>query len=292
MTNEKLIIYFGHLTTISKDLHNESTAKFLTITYLVLLMQKTIVPRNCMHLLINYFSLVYAQDDPSNIPTLEGELFPDVQQIHINLEGVIQLLPNLKPYKAAGPANLPCYFLKDVADEIAPSLCLIFQASLNQGMLPKIWKSIYKKGIKDDPSTYQPISLTCVCSKILEHIIYSYIYKHLNCHQTEQQHGLRQYRSCVTQLIITTHDFAQCLNEKGQCDVLLLDFCKAFDKVPHSRLFYKLYHYGISGTLLIWIKNFLSNWSQRIILDDKQSSSSDVLSGVPQGTVLVNFTIY
>ena len=68
--------------------------------------------------------------------------------------------------------------------------------------------------------------------------------------------------------------------------MLLLDFCKAFDKVPHSRLFYKLYHYGISGTLLTWIKNFLSNWSQRIILDGKQSSSSDVLSGVPQGTVL------
>ena len=77
----------------------------------------------------------------------------------------------------------------------------------------------------------------------------------------------------------------QCLNERGQCDVLLLDFCKAFDKVPHSRLFYKLHHYGIRGTLLTWIKNFLSNRSQRVILklDNKQS---DILSGVPQGTVL------
>ena len=98
----------------------------------------------------DYFSSVYDQDDPSNIPTLEGELFPDVQQIHVNLEGVIQLLLNLKPYKAAGPDNLPCYFLKEVANEIAPSLC---QASLNQGMLPEIWKSasvvpIYKKMIQ------------------------------------------------------------------------------------------------------------------------------------------------
>ena len=101
-------------------------------------MQKTIVPRNC---------------GPSNIPTLEGKPFPDIQQIHINLEGVIQLLLNLKPYKAASLDNLPCYFLKEVANEIAPSLCLIFQASLNQGMLPEIWKSalvvpIYKKGKK------------------------------------------------------------------------------------------------------------------------------------------------
>ena len=136
----------------------------------------------------DYFSSVYAQDDPSNIPTLEGEPFPDIQQIHINLEGVIQLLLNLKPHKAAGPDNLPCYFLKEVANEISPSLCLIFQASLNQGMLHEIWKSasvvpIYKKGKKDDPSNYQPISLTCICSKILEHILYSCIYKHLNCHQ-------------------------------------------------------------------------------------------------------------
>jgi len=66
------------------------------------------------------------------IPTLEGEPFPDIQQIHIHLEGVIKLLLNLKPYKAVGPDNLPCYFLKEVANEIAPSLCLIFQASLSK----------------------------------------------------------------------------------------------------------------------------------------------------------------
>jgi len=241
----------------------------------------------------DYFASVYTQDDPSNIPTLEGEPFPEIHQIYIHPEGVAQLLHNLKPYKAAGPDNLPSYFLKEVAKEIAPSLCLIFQASLDQGVLPDIWKSasvvpIYKKGKKEDPSNYRPVSLTCICSKILEHVIYSCIFEHLDRHQilTEQQHGFRQHRSCVTQLISTIHDFAQCLNDKRQCDVLLLDFCKAFDKVPFSRLFYKLYHYGIRGTLLIWIKNFLSNRSQRVILDNKQSSPTDVLSGVPQGTVL------
>ena len=54
---------------------------------------------------------------------------------------------------------------------------------------------------------------------------------------TEQQHGFRQHKSCVTQVISLIHDFAQCLNNKGQCDVLLLDFCTAFDKVPYSQLF-------------------------------------------------------
>jgi len=73
----------------------------------------------------DYFASVYAPDNPSNISTLEGEPFPEIHPIP---EGVTRLLQNLKPYKAAGPDNLPSYsyFLKEVAKEIAPSLCLIF----------------------------------------------------------------------------------------------------------------------------------------------------------------------
>jgi len=139
---------------------------------------------------------VYTQDDPSDIPTLEGEPFPEIHPIHIHPEGVSQLLHNLKPYKAAGPDNLPSYFLKEVANEIVPSLCLIFQASLDQGVLPNIWKRasvvpLNKQGEKDNPNNYRPVSLMCICSTILEHIIYSCIFKHLDCHQilTKQQHG-------------------------------------------------------------------------------------------------------
>ena len=109
----------------------------------------------------DYFASVYTQDDPSNIPTLEGKPFPEIHPIKIHPEGVSQLLPNLKPYKASGPDNLLSYFLKEVANEIAPSLCLIFQASLDQGVLSDIWKSasVVRKE-KDDPSNYQPVSVT------------------------------------------------------------------------------------------------------------------------------------
>ena len=100
------------------------------------------------------------------------------------------------------------------------------------------------------------------------------------------QHGFRQKRSCESQLITTINDFAKCLNEKGQCDVLLLDFRKAFDKVPHARLFKKLDHYGIHGALLHWLKSFLTNRSQHVVLDNQKSHPTPVTSGVPQGTVL------
>ena len=110
----------------------------------------------------------------------------------------------------------------------------------------------------------------------------------------DEQHGFCPNRSCETQLITTINDFAECLNQEGQCDVLFLDFSKAFDKVPHFRLCHKLYHYGIHGILLSWLQAFLHNRSQYVVVDDQKSHSTPVLSGVPQGTVLAPllFLIY
>jgi len=132
------------------------------------------------------------------------------------------------------------------------------------------------------------ISLTCICSKIPEHIIVSNISDHLDAHHVlcDEQHGFHHRRSCESQLISTIDDFASCLNDGGQCDVLFFDFSKAFDRVPHSRLHYKLNHYGIRGPLLKWLESFLTNCSQHVILNNHSSHETSVLSGVPQGTIL------
>jgi len=110
----------------------------------------------------------------------------------------------------------------------------------------------------------------------------------------EEQHGFWPNRSCETQLITTINDFVECLNEGSQCDVLLLDFSKPFDKVPQTRLCRKLHHYGIRGTLLSWLHAFLFNRSQYVVLDNQNSDPTHVLSGVPQGMVLAPllFLIY
>jgi hypothetical protein len=123
---------------------------------------------------------------------------------------------------------------------IAPFLTRIFQSALNNGDVPKDWKyanvtAIFKTGDRFKTSNYRPVSLTCLCCKVQEHILTSNFLKHLdrNTMLTDCQHGLRARRSCETQLLTLTHELAKSLDSGIQQDPIILDFSKAFDKVPH-----------------------------------------------------------
>ena len=86
--------------------------------------------------------------------------------------------------------------------------------------------------------------------------------------------------------LITVHDLANILDKQKQADVIIMDFSKAFDLVPHQRLLLKLKHAGITGSLHKWVSNFLTKCLQQVVLEGASSSSVSVTSGVPQGTVL------
>ena len=135
---------------------------------------------------------------------------------------------------------------------------------------------VFKKGDRHSPANYRPISLTCVCAKLLEHII---------CKQIMSHFSEDKILTPVQQLI-TTDEFIQNFESKTQTDVVVLDFSKAFDVVPHQRIFHKLDHYGIRGTTLNCIQNFLTNRTQKVVVDGSSSESARVRSAVPQGTVL------
>ena len=130
-----------------------------------------------------------------------------MEDITVSCKGVVKLLKNLKPHKAAGPDDIPLMLLREAADEIAPAITLLFQASLNQGNTPLTWSKalvpIFKKGSKSDASNYRPISLTSVLCKLCEHILHSTIITHLANHKilSDAQHGFRKRRSCDTQLL-------------------------------------------------------------------------------------------
>ena len=102
----------------------------------------------------------------------------------------------------------------------------------------------------------------------------------------DSQHGFRPKRSCEAQLIGYIQDLASNLSVGKQIDTAVMDFSKAFDKVSHARLIYKLGWYGIRGSALAWIKEFLAGRTQKVVLDGEESPPSPVISGVPQGSVL------
>ena len=122
----------------------------------------------------------------------------------------------------------------------------------------------------------------------MEHIIASNLMKHLESNNIlyDLQHAFRSSRWCDTQLTSFIQELAKNNNVKIQTDVIVMDFAKAFDKVPHKRLLYKLKYYGADTNTLNWIEDFLTLRTQTVILDGKKSEKIHVTSGVPQGTVL------
>jgi hypothetical protein len=213
--------------------------------------------------------------------------------INITTEGIRALLRKLNVQKAAGPDLIPACIYKEMADQCAPFLNIIYSKCLSSGSIPDVWKTanvsaIFKKGERFKASNYRPVSLTCIACKILEHIIVSKTMGHLNRHAilTDCQHGFRRRLSCETQLLTLTNELVHSMARHKQHDLAVLDFSKAFDRVPHSRLLTKLDHYGIRGNTLKWIEAFLTDRTQRVVVDGATSEPAPVISGVPQGSVL------
>ena len=183
--------------------------------------------------------------------------FTHMGEITVDPNGVLKLLNNLHIHQASGPDVLSARVLKECSSEISPMLAFIYNESLAQDTLPNDWRQanvapVFKKGEKYNAANYRPLSVTCICSKTLEHIIVSNINKHLAFESifADCQHGFRSQRSCETQRVQFYHDMVSNLDrvrDRGhkQPDVIIMDFPKAFDKVPHRRLLYKLDHYGI-----------------------------------------------
>ena len=203
------------------------------------------------------------------------------------------MLEKIQPHKASGPDEIPNIVLKMCSKSLAPGISALFQKSLDTGELPKDWTDanitpVFKKGDKHAAENYRPVSLTSVLSKVLEQLVCHHLHAHFEKNKilTDVNHGFRKGFSCETQLTITVDDLARNSDEGSQTDVAILDFSKAFDTVPHSKLLRKLEAYGIRGNLQNWIRSFLCNRYMKVVVDGEKSDETKVLSGVPQGTVL------
>ena len=150
----------------------------------------------------------------------------------------------------------------------------------------QILLSSSKMEINIKPATIgQCPSLTCILGKCMEHIIVSSISTHLDTNKilNPLQHGFRKRLSRDSQLLSLFHDLA---SGPAETDLIVMDFSKSFDKVPHRRLLYKLEWYRIRCGTLDWITCFLTDRTQKVVLDGAESLPGPVLSLVSQGSVL------
>ena len=171
-------------------------------------------------------------------------------------------------------------------------LSLLFRVSYNTGCVPREWKlanvvPVHKKGAKENIENYRPISLTCLVMKTYERIIKDTILLHTSHMLDSRQHGFLSNKSCTTNMTGFCDNLALSLNDCIRTDVVYFDFSKAFDSVNHDIILYKLKHfYHIDGRLLKFLKNYLCEREEQVVIGSSTSTRMPVLSGVPQGSIL------
>jgi len=247
-------------------------------------------------ILADQYDSVFSTPTLPNATDMNDQLpdIPTLNNVTATPEDFTTAIKELKSTSATGPDGVPAILLLKCAEPISIPMSIFWGKSMEESLIPpdslkfSMITPIHKGKTKSDPANYRPVALTSHLIKIYEKVLRNKIVEHIESVNgfNKNQHGFRKGRSCLTQLLAHHDNIINLLEEGGNVDVVYLDFAKAFDKVDHNIVLKKVQNLGIQGKLLQWIKEFLTNRTQSVMVNGRLSSKRPVISGVPQGSVI------
>jgi hypothetical protein len=237
----------------------------------------------------------------ADLPDVDFKTDKRLDNIPVTEQDVTSMLKSLDTSKATGPDGISAKMLKETAVATTPSLTRLIKLSLEENKVPKAWKQanvfpIYKKGDQSDFANYRPVSLLPVVAKVCEKLVFKHVFNYLKVNKiiSVHQSGFTPGDSTVNQLVYLYDLFCKALNDKKDVRIVFCDQSKAFDRVWHHGLLFKLKGIGITGSLFDWFTDYLNQRKQRISIMGVFSEWGNIEAGVPQGSVLgpLLFLIY